>query len=39
MAIKFDEVSRTFYLDGKDITYAFLLMNMIMQSICIMEKP
>ena len=25
MAIKFDEVSRTFYLDGKDITYAFFI--------------
>ena len=25
MAIKFDKVSRTFYLDGKDITYAFFI--------------
>ena len=25
MAIKFDKVSRTFYLDGRDITYAFFI--------------
>ena len=25
MAIKFDKVSRTFYLDGKDITYSFFI--------------